>query len=333
MNQSQSRLSSMIFEADLPFRDKALQAYQLQVLRSPVYRVFSQSYYAPGELPDKVENIPLLPIRAFKDTEMIVEGAAAELTFKSSGTGSMTRSKHPVADQKIYETAVIKGFEQHFSLSDHVLLCYTPGYNENPDSSLLRMLDFLIKRDDEHLSRFLPLDQPLQTSLFDEVTRSGRTIILFGAAFGLLDLVEMNSAPLPDGSHIIETGGMKTYRREMEKSELRQVLGKSFKIPGSQIHSEYGMCELLSQMYAIGGVWFTAPHWVHMTVRDPRDPFRICKPGEEGKIGIIDLANIFSCPFILTEDRGVMNEDGEIAVLGRWHGAELRGCNFLMEQD
>ncbi|MDZ7694540.1 MAG: hypothetical protein U5K69_26025 [Balneolaceae bacterium] len=39
----------------------------------------------------------------------------------------------------------------------------------------------------------------------------------FGAAFGLLDLVEMESPLLPGNSIVIETGGMKTYRREISQ--------------------------------------------------------------------------------------------------------------------
>ncbi|NBB76661.1 MAG: hypothetical protein GVY02_04715 [Bacteroidetes bacterium] len=55
--------------------------------------------------------------------------------------------------------------------------------------------------------------------------------------------------------------------------------------------------------------------------------------GTEGKIGIIDMANLYSCPFILTEDRGVMNKEGLFRVLGRWNIQNLRGCNFLIDND
>lgn len=326
-------MSSAIFDSALSFQERVRLVYEYQLESNPVYNTFAKSFHQADLLPIQTEDIPLIPIRAFKDADIIVEGANPEIVFKSSGTGSMNRSRHLVARQQVYETSVLKGFTEHFDLSDNVLLCYTPGYSENPNSSLLRMLDFLISRDKSNLSRFLPLNQPLLQKDIEEIMRSGRSVILFGAAFGLFDLIEMNSEPLPKGSQIIETGGMKTYRREMEKSDLRKALAQGFEIQSSQIHSEYGMCELLSQVYAIGDEWFSAPHWVHVTVRDPADPFRVCEPGEEGKIGIIDLANLYSCPFILTEDRGVMNEKGAFAVLGRWHGAELRGCNFLIDRD
>ncbi|MEX1062476.1 MAG: hypothetical protein WEC12_02635, partial [Balneolaceae bacterium] len=78
--------------------------------------------------------------------------------------------------------------------------------------------------------------------------------------------------------------------------------------------------------------WFRSVPWMSVTIRDPSDPHRICSPGEEGVIGIIDLANLYSCSFILTEDRGVAGSNG-FQVLGRWNPDNLRGCNFLIDRD
>ena len=49
--------------------------------------------------------------------------------------------------------------------------------------------------------------------------------------------------------------------------------------------------------------------------------------------GVIDLANINSCCFILTGDKGIQNNEGQFQVLGRWNPINLRGCNFLIDQD
>ncbi|CAN5279327.1 acyltransferase [soil metagenome] len=326
-------ISDAIFNERESFYKRGLFTYRYQVTNNPIYRIFASHYYGENEHPETLSEIPLLPIRAFKELDLIVEGKRPSISFRSSGTGSMQRSRHLVADSGIYRTAIVKGINEHFELNSSTLLCYTPGYSENPDSSLLWMLNHLIENDSSGLSRFLPLDQPIKKEMIEKVSRPDRTLILFGAAFGLLDLLEAESDPLPDSAHIIETGGMKTYRREISKEKLRSQLSEGFGIPGSQIHSEYGMCELLSQMYAIGGTWFSTPHWMYASVRDPKDPATECKAGEEGKIGIIDLANIYSCPFLLTEDRGVMDSDGRVSIAGRWNPADLRGCNFLIDLD
>lgn len=333
METDPAKLSLSIFDPTRTFIEKARSVYNFQIKNNPVYSTFANHFVPAGSTPDAIEDFPLLPIRAFKESNLIAKDFSPELTFKSSGTGTMERSRHHVVDLNIYRHAILQGFGTYFNSTDFTLLCYAPGYSDNPDSSLLWMLQYLCNLDKKGLSRFLPLDRPLKRSDIEKAIQDDRQIILFGAAFGLLDLLDLKSETLPEGSHIIETGGMKTHRREMSKTDLRNRLSHGFDAPLDYIHSEYGMCELMSQLYAIGGEWFDSPNWVHASIRDASDPSRVCEPGEEGKVGIIDLANIYSCPFILTEDRGVMNEDGKLAVLGRWHSAALRGCNFLIDRD
>lgn len=298
-----------------------------------VYNTYASHFLKERAEFVRADLLPLLPIRGFKDARLCVKGREIELLFRSSGTGDMERSVHAVADSRLYEESISKTFSKNFDLSDSAILCYTPGYNENPESSLIWMLNYLVEQDSTGLSRFLELGKPIDQAYLDDIVGSNKNVILFGAAFGLLDLLEMDSPKLPTGASIIETGGMKTHRREITKSDLRLQLSDGFGVPLKNIHSEYGMCELLSQAYAIGDEWFTTPHWMKVTIRDPDNPNRICEAGEKGKIGVIDLANIYSCPFILTEDMGIANQTGEFKVLGRWDSDNLRGCNFLIDVD
>lgn len=322
-----------IFDNSIPFEERLKKVLHVQLERNKVYHTFHSFFDRDRNQPPATDSIPLLPIRAFKDTKLIIEGKEPELKFRSSGTGLMKRSTHFIAEKKVYIKAIETEFYSYFPKKDYSILAYTPGYNENPDSSLIWMLQHLIKNDQTGLSRFLPLGMPLNNSDFDKIRDSGRSFILFGAAFGLLDLIDLGSVELPEGSMIIETGGMKTHRRETTKKQLRDSLSDGFGVPLGSIHSEYGMCELLSQSYAIGSEWFNTPEWVRLSVRDTDNPGRECLPGEEGKIGIIDLANVYSCPFILTDDRGVMDDSGRFLVLGRWNKEDLRGCNFLVDRD
>lgn len=324
-------ISELIFDSETSFFERALFSYRYQIEHNPYYRTFARHYFGENQQPDSIAEIPLMPLRAFKELDLIVEGKEHSILFRSSGTGSGNRSRHLVADTFLYRRAIEEGFKEHFNPKSSTILCYAPGYSDNQDSSLLWMLNHLIENDFSGLSRFLPLSEPLTKEIINEISLPDKNIILFGAAFGLLDLLDAGSDPLPDSAHIIETGGMKTYRREMSKENLRSELSRGFGIPEIQIHSEYGMCELLSQMYAIGDTWFSTPHWMYTSVRDPNDPAIECLAGEAGKIGIIDLANIYSCPFLLTEDRGIMDIDGRVSVLGRWNPTDLRGCNFLID--
>lgn len=326
-------LMADLFDHNIPFSQRAQEVYSYQLSYNPFYRSFVSALGIPLNQIPLPEEMPLLPIRAFKDTTVLCEGCTEKLMFKSSSTGDQGRSRHVISDPDLYRTSFRTEFYRHFPGDEYSILVYAPGYSDNPDSSLIWMLNDLVMNDEDRLSKFLPLNEPLLQQAVQRISDAGKKVLLFGAAFGLLDLIDLGSDQLPGSSNIIETGGMKTHRREISKHELRNRLSAGFGIPLSSVHSEYGMCEMLSQCYAIGSEWFGSPHWVKVTIRDPEDPLKICQSGIEGKIGVIDLANIYSCPFILTEDRGVMNEEGKFRVLGRWSPRNLRGCNFLIDRD
>lgn len=321
--------------SDQPFREKAIKLFEYQLEHNPVYGRFCDALDVRFDsIQSDLNQIPLLPIRAFKDAAITTRpDAQPDLTFKSSGTSGMSLSTHDVADENIYQHSVLDGFRNFYDLDNAVILGYTPGYADNPHSSLIWMINELIKQDPIKKSRFLSLDKPLSRGEVNDIEASGRQLIIFGAAFGLLDLVEMSSVQLPSNSVVIETGGMKTHRREIDRRTMHQKLAKGFEIDISRIHSEYGMCELLSQAYATGGKWFRTVPWMNVSVHDPDDPQKRLPPFREGLIGVMDLANVYSCPFVLTGDRGVMDWQGRFQVLGRWQPEDLRGCNFLIDED
>lgn len=321
-----------IFDSSIQFEKRCSKIFQFQAEFNPIFRRYIHSFGLKyTDQPDS-QDIPLFPIRGFKEGNITIESdQKPELTFKSSGTSDMNRSVHSVLSQNIYETAILEEFKSNFPFEKYILLFYLPGYDQNPHSSLIWMAKYLIQSDPSGDSQFVSLkDLQNLDSLFPN---RDKTILLFGAAFGLMDLIDTAKFTPVDSLEILETGGMKTHRREMAKSELREELAEGFRVSQKNIHSEYGMCELLSQMYAMGDEWFETPHWVQVSIRDPKNPSRICDVKEEGKIGIIDLANIYSCPFILTDDRGVMDDSGRFKVLGRWNPEDLRGCNFLIDDE
>ena len=127
----------------------------------------------------------------------------------------------------------------------------------------------------------------------------------------------------------METGGMKGKRKEMVREELHQILCNAFGI--KTIHSEYGMTELLSQAYSKGRGIFATPHWMKILIRDVNDMRTILPNGQSGGINVIDLANVYSCAFIATEDLGKKYPESSFEVLGRFDESDLRGCNLLVQ--
>jgi len=325
--------NELIF-SDQPFSEKAAAVFNYQYQHNAVYRRFCDALNVVKKDNMRLWDIPLLPVKAFKEVDVTCRPESdPDLTFKSSGTGDMQRSQHHVHDADLYRRSVLDGFRQFYDLDDAVILGYTPGYAENPHSSLIWMINELIKTDAIKKSRFLPLDEPLNQGEIDDIANSGRRIILFGAAFGLLDLIEISDVTLPSNSVVIETGGMKTHKREMSRFQMHEKIAESFGLNITRVHSEYGMCELLSQAYATGGQWFRSVPWMKVSVRDPQNPQIELPPFQKGLLGVMDLANVYSCAFLLTGDRGVMDKDGRFKVLGRWNPKNMRGCNFLIDKD
>ena len=319
------------FLSNFQFSETAIATFRCQKNDNPVYSKFC-SVLGINQV-NTVQQIPLLPIQAFKDTKVITGEKLPDLYFESSGTTGMQRSRHYVTDPEIYQQSIIEGMNHFYNLDEFVIWAYTPGYHSNPHSSLIWMLNTLIGRDKFGLSRYLEIGKPINQHELKKVKQSGKRLMLFGAAFGLLDLLELGNPEIPNDSIIMETGGMKTFKREISKEQLHQQLADVFRLPKQNIHSEYGMTELLSQAYSLGDEWFKCVPWMQVSIRNPENPMEVLPKGEEGLIGVIDLANIHSCSFILSGDKGILGDEGKFKVLGRWNPQNLRGCNFLIDQD
>lgn len=306
------------------FRENAIEVFKFQKAHNPVYREYVEMLGRPE--PKEIDEIPFLPIDLFKTRKVYCGEKEEEKIFKSSGTGG-ERSVHYVADISLYEVSFTRAYKQFIgNPEDQVILALLPNYIEQGDSSLVYMVDHLIKLSNNDLSGFLLDEYDLLLERYHAAVRSGKTVIIFGVSYALLDLaakkVDLSNAT------IIETGGMKGRRKELTKEELHSELLKGLK--PSKLMSEYGMTELLSQAYCDENLRFKCPGWMKVLIRDVNDPLSIIDQGKTGGINIIDLSNIYSCSFIATQDLGKIHDDG-FEVLGRFDQADIRGCNLLVQ--
>jgi hypothetical protein len=69
---------------------------------------------------------------------------------------------------------------------------------------------------------------------------------------------------------------------------------------------------------------------MRVLVRDINDPLTLIGNEKTGGINIIDLANLYSCSFIATQDLGITHIDGSFEVLGRFDISDIRGCNLMI---
>lgn len=283
----------------------------------------------------RLEGFTYLPVEAFKMTPIgTYDVSTAEKVFVSSGTGSQIRAKHYVRKLSLYERSVLTGYDRAITdrygwqVKKPLIMAYLPAYAEQ--SSLVHMVSTLIDQRGARGSSFFLESNDIFTEGIRRCNEENRPVLLFGAAFGLLDLLEIQSWPLPAESVVIETGGMKTHRREVKRSALHHRLQQGFEVPGSQVVSEYGMCELTSQCYTDEKGVFRTPPWMRFEVLDPVDGATPLPPGEEGVLALLDLANLYTVSAILTADRA-RAVDGGFTIHGRLSSSELRGCNFLIE--
>lgn len=322
-------LQDEIFNIQTPsdFERITFEVFKFQYENIEVYRQFCDLLkITPSEV-KKIEDIPFLPIEFFKSREIIVNDQTPETIFTSSGTTGQITSKHLVASLEVYENSFHKAFrEQYGNPSEYVILALLPSYLEREGSSLIYMVEHLIKASKSQHSGFYLNEIDDLINKLEFLEKSNQKTILIGVSYALLDLIELKKFKLKN-TIIMETGGMKGRRKEMIKEELHSVLKKGFGV--EEIHSEYGMTELLSQAYSTGNGIFKTPAWMKVLTRDTEDAQTYIQ-GKTGGINVIDLANIYSCAFIATQDLGRVYEDTTFEILGRFDNSDIRGCNLMV---
>lgn len=313
------------------FLEVCLDVFKFQYENIEVYRKFVDYLNIRPENVTSLAEIPFLPIEMFKNHTVLDKNKTTDFYFQSSGTTQMNLSKHFIADEKLYQESIKKSFEKFIGKpEDFIFLGLLPNYLERQNSSLVYMVDYLIKKSGKPENGYFLYNH---TDLFDLLSSvKDKKVILFGVSFALLDFLdtlESQQLSLAESQNltVIETGGMKGRKEEMTKDELLKILQKGFKT--SKIYSEYSMTELLSQAYSLGNNEYESPNWMRILIRNTEDPFSYEKDGRTGAINIIDLANIHSCSFIATQDLGKINQN-KFQVLGRIDHSDIRGCSLLV---
>ena len=310
------------------FKKQCLDIYHFQYQNNYVYQNYCNMICENPININDINKIPFLPISFFK-TKKILSVDKFEKVFYSSGTTTKSRSKHFIADLKLYQESFINNFRLNYGdINQYTIIALLPNYYENKDSSLIYMVERLIKLTKSNESGFYLDDySKLSKKLIELEIKNNRKTILIGVPYALLDLIDFNQFQL-NNTIIMETGGMKGKRKEMVRKELHEKLKLGFGV--KKIHSEYGMTELLSQAYSKGDGVFKTPSWMKVFIRDINDAQNLDFNKKSGAINIIDLANYNSCSFIATDDMGKLVNDDEFEVIGRIDNSDVRGCNLLI---
>lgn len=308
------------------FEKIALKVFFYQYNNNPVYNKYIYLLKRDVNKIKSIKDIPFLPIVFYKTHNITCFSVDESYkVFLSSGTRSSIQSRHIIKDISLYQKSLKKCFEFFYGqIPQYSIFALMPDYSTNKSSSLIFMLNELIKLSKNEYSGFYSGKEDIMLEIIRR-EETGKKII-FGLSYCLYDLAKKYSCKLRD-TIIIETGGMKGREREITRKELHYALKESFGV--SEVHSEYSMTELLSQAYSPGDGRFFTPRWMKIFIRDIYDPFNYVEDGQRGGINIIDLANYHTCSFIETQDLGRKFSDNSFEVLGRFDYSELRGCSLL----
>ena len=312
---------------EVTFNECALELFRYQSEQVTVYKEFLRLLKKDASSIKHYSEIPFLPVSLFKNKIVADQKSTPDFYFTSSGTTGQITSRHYLADRKIYDDSLLKCFTHFYGdPGQYCFLALLPSYLERSGSSLVYMMEHLIREGGHPLSGFFLHNHQELASRIKILTDRGEKNFLLGVTYALLDFFEKYPMQLSNAI-VMETGGMKGRRKELVKSEVHQLLSAGTGL--KHIHSEYGMTELLSQSYSPGEGVFNCPPWMKIIVGDLHDPFSLAATNETGNIKVIDLANIHSCAFIETQDLGRIKIDNSFEVLGRMDNSELRGCNLM----
>ena len=322
------RFDFLNVNSDDEFNDLAIKTFRYQAANVEIYKKYLDILKVDVFSIDSWKDIPCLPISFFKTHHVIAKNQRQQISFQSSGTTGMNTSSHHVVDVEVYEKSFKKAFcDTYGDPSSYCILALLPSYLERAGSSLIYMVDTLIKMSQNTDSGFyLNQYEELKKKLL-ELKKKKIPVVLFGVTFALLEFAKKFPIDFNE-LIIIETGGMKGRGKELVREELHRLLCLGFGV--NKIHSEYGMTELLSQAYSFGDGIFQCPKWMKVSVREINDPFKLVESGKSGGINIVDLANVFSCSFLSTQDLGKIVGTNMFEVLGRFDSSDLRGCNLLV---
>lgn len=310
------------------FEETALDVFRYQYNTNGIYRQFTDALHITPEDLKNLSDIPFLPVSFFKTHKVSTGDITGTTTvFESSTTTGLVPSRHYVPDISIYEASLIKGFEKFYGAAEqYAIIALLPSYLERGNSSLVYMAKVLMERGKHPASGFYLNEFENLHKVLMDLEKKGQRTLLIGVTFALLDFADAYPMQL-NHTIVMETGGMKGRRQELTRNEVHEILKSQWGL--KNVHSEYGMTELLSQAYSDANGRYRCTDTMKVLVRDINDPIDV-QPTGTGVLNVIDLANIYSCSFIATEDIGCIAQDGSFEVLGRLDNSALRGCNLMV---
>jgi len=328
------------------FGDWAIRCFTVQFEENSTYRALCESRGVAPDTLARWEDAPPVPATAFKHLDLITGVPTdAEVVFRTSGTteGGSRRGRHLVRRLGLYRASALPNFAAHLLPENErlALVSLIPSPHDAPDSSLSVMMGMVAEELSSGVRWVVDPSGELDVDAFRDAAAAGEPLLVAATAFAFVHLLRAlggsESIHLAPGSRIMETGGFKGRVEAVSRDSLYHRLGERLGVPRERIVNEYGMTELLSQLYepvlreaASTERRHVPPPWLRVRALDPVT-LEPVDSGREGLLAFFDLANLGSVCHVLTEDVGSVTEDG-VRLRGRVAGAEPRGCSRAMDE-
>ena len=337
--------------SDAAFDDLARGAFQLQYDGIEAYRRYCERRGVTPAGVTRWTDVPPTPVAAFRHVSLIVGGErAARLEFLTSGTtgGPAGRGRHLVRDPDLYRASMEAAFHQLVlsrvrsgaappaqTPAPEMFGSLVPPFTDDGGSSLAWMIDGLMDRfggpGSRHFAAPSGIDWDAAGEFAARAVAENRPVCILATTLALDVWVRYlrdddQAWTLPAGSILMDTGGAKG-REDFSRADVCRGAADRLGIDPARIVNEFGMTELLSQLYSVDeGPWLRGPPWLKVRALNPND----LEPVPDGDSGILcyyDLANLGSVCAVLTEDVGRVS-GGAVQWLHRFPGAPPRGCSL-----
>ena len=336
--------------SDLEFEELALHAFNVQFQHNPVYRRFCEGKNAVPTSVTSWQQVPMVPTTAFRYLDLVTgDHSSVRMVFRTSGTTSTTLSpgRHLVSRPSLYHASLLSNFREHLLPDAEKIkfISLIPSPAEMPHSSLSYMVGVAADTMSSEVQWFVDGGGVLNSAglikPLNDAALAGEEVLLLGTAFAFVhwldELAGRELRRLPPVSRIMETGGFKARARDITKEQLYKSLSMTVGLETNRIVNEYGMPELLSQLYESHLTQpnelqegHAPPPWLRVRALNPTTLEPVAE-NETGILAFFDLANLGSVCHVLTEDIGQVI-DGRIHLEGRFPGAEPRGCSRAMDE-
>jgi hypothetical protein len=266
--------------------------------------------------------IPAVPVSLFQELE--VGTVSGPVVFRTSGTSTGRRGVHRMRSTRLADLGARTWAARCVDDLPAAGLALLPSPDEAPDSSLGHLVSVLCPAMTWHVRN----GRVDAASLEQRLAVAHDPLFVPASAFALADWLDAEPPPLPGGSVLMVTGGMKGRRREVDEADL--LASARAHLAPARIVREYGMTELSSEGWSGETGPYRLPPWLRAVARDPASGTPL-PAGEPGQLGFVDLCNLDASVAVETLDHGICHDPHTVVLLGRLPGAEPRGCSLAIE--